>query len=255
MIATLGKRYDAVIFDFYGTLVNVFSFRTYEAMITEMAELFAADRDAFQHHWVYESWENRAIGKFKSAKENALFVCEALSLEYAEEMLEAAERLNLAWGRENAIAHEGAVETLAALKERGYRIGLISDCSWEVPILWPELPFAPFVDVPTFSCVAGMRKPDPRIYLRTCESLGVPPERCVYVGDGSSHELTGAAAVGMTPILIQVPYHDTYDPQRPDAEGWAGLAITRPPELLDLLDRLQAERETERLTDTPAEQP
>jgi hypothetical protein len=45
----------------------------------------------------------------------------------------------------------------------------------------------------------------------------------------------------MTPVLIQVPYHDTYDPNRPDAEGWTGLAITRPLELLDLLDRLQAE--------------
>jgi putative hydrolase of the HAD superfamily len=234
-------RFDAVIFDFYGTLVNVFSFRAYEAMITEMAGLFAADRDAFQQQWVYESWEQRATGAFKSARDNALFVCQALSLEYAEELLEAAERLNLAWGRQNAIAHDGAVETLAALKQRGLKIGLISDCSWEIPMLWPELPFAPYIDVPTFSCVAGVRKPDPRIYHQTCEALRVLPERCLYVGDGSSHELTGAAAVGMTPVLIQVPYHDTYDPQRPDAEAWTGLAITRPLDLLPLLDRLQTE--------------
>jgi putative hydrolase of the HAD superfamily len=37
------------------------------------------------------------------------------------------------------------------------------------------------------------------------DELGIAPEDCLYVGDGDSNELTGAAGVGMHPVLINVP--------------------------------------------------
>lgn len=51
------------------------------------------------------------------------------------------------------------------------------------------------------SCEVGMRKPDPRIYLLTCERLGVEPARSVFVDD-LKENVDGAAAVGLRGILF-----------------------------------------------------
>ena len=97
---------------------------------------------------------------------------------------------------------EYALATLQALKEAGRPIGLISDCSPEVPLLWDETPLAEFIADPVLSCAVGLRKPDARIYLLACERLGVDPYRAVFVGDGDSNEIQGAADVGLCPILV-----------------------------------------------------
>ena len=81
------------------------------------------------------------------------------------------------------------LRTLVQLRAYGYPIGLITDCTAEVPALWPVMPLAPLIDHTVFSCREGITKPDPRIYLLACQKLGVSPEECVYVGDGSSQEL------------------------------------------------------------------
>jgi len=40
------------------------------------------------------------------------------------------------------------------------------------------------------------------MYRLACTGLAVTPAECLYVGDGGSGELTGAAAVGMRPVLL-----------------------------------------------------
>ena len=51
-----------------------------------------------------------------------------------------------------------------------------------------------------FSHAIGMVKPDPHIYQHTCKNLGVAPSDCIFIGDGNSDELRGAAQVGMLPF-------------------------------------------------------
>ena len=69
-------------------------------------------------------------------------------------------------------------------------------------------------------------KPDPRIYLRACDELGVEPGECLYVGDGANDELAGAQRVGMRPVLIHRPE------EKPQ---WDGPRITSIPDVLDLV--------------------
>jgi HAD superfamily hydrolase (TIGR01509 family) len=97
---------------------------------------------------------------------------------------------------------------LDRLRAEGYRIGLISDCSAETPVLWPDTPLAQRVDAAVFSCTMRTRKPDPALYRAVAAELGVEPERCAYVGDGASDELNGAAALGMTAIQLRPPVVD-----------------------------------------------
>ncbi len=51
------------------------------------------------------------------------------------------------------------------------------------------------------SSKAGVRKPDPRIYLMMCEALRVSPEGCVYLDDLGIN-CKPAAALGMAAIKV-----------------------------------------------------
>ena len=47
----------------------------------------------------------------------------------------------------------------------------------------------------------GLSKPDPRIFLLTCERLGVRPENCVFLDDDAGY-VEGARKVGMRAIHV-----------------------------------------------------
>jgi putative hydrolase of the HAD superfamily len=59
-------------------------------------------------------------------------------------------------------------------------------------------------DVFVESSVEGLRKPDPRIYILTCERLGVEPSEAVFLDDIGSN-LKAARALGMTTIKVDGP--------------------------------------------------
>ena len=59
----------------------------------------------------------------------------------------------------------------------------------------------PYFDAVIESSKAGVRKPDPRIYLMMCELLAVEPGACVYLDDLGIN-CKPAAALGMTAIKV-----------------------------------------------------
>ena len=59
----------------------------------------------------------------------------------------------------------------------------------------------PLFDHVIESSKAGVRKPDPAIYLMMCEALGVKPETCVYLDDLGIN-CKPAAALGMRAIKV-----------------------------------------------------
>lgn len=128
--------------------------------------------------------------------------------------------------RKGLVPVRGAVETIAALRERGLKTGLITVCSEDVVKLWEETDFHGLFDAEVFSAAVGLRKPDPRIYRIALEELGVDAEDAMFVGDGANDELAGAERVGMTAVLIE---RDGEDQQ------WEGRRIRSLPELLELL--------------------
>jgi putative hydrolase of the HAD superfamily len=125
----------------------------------------------------------------------------------------------------------GAVAALAELRARGIRLGLVSNCTEEVALVWGESPFAELFDAAVFSATAGCMKPDPRIYERVLADLGVPAAEALFVGDGANDELAGARRVGMTPVLV---LHDGGVPLWDALASWDGERITSVPQVLDL---------------------
>ncbi len=224
-------RYQAVIFDLFGTLVDNFSFQEHKDVLSKMATVLSAPSNEFTELWI-ETMHERVIGAFKSPEENIESICEELGMNPQKESIRMAGQIRRDYTRRTLIPRNDALDTLARLRSNGLKTGLITDCSAEVPILWKETQFASLIDKAVFSCSVGLRKPDPRIYELTCERLEVPPQNCLYVGDGSNHELTGALKVGMDPVLIRVPYEENEDTYRINSEEWDGPVV---PALLDIL--------------------
>jgi putative hydrolase of the HAD superfamily len=127
----------------------------------------------------------------------------------------------------------GAVDTLRTLRQRGYKLGLITVCSEDIESLWPDSEFAGLFDAEVFSSSFGASKPDPRIYLECCSRLGVEPADAVFVGDGANDELAGAQRVGMGAILI---HRSGEDPLWPEVLEWDGPRVTSIPGVLEVLD-------------------
>ncbi|MBV8086462.1 MAG: HAD family hydrolase [Chloroflexi bacterium] len=123
-----------------------------------------------------------------------------------------------------------AEPTLTELHAGGLRVGLISECGAETAPLWRACSLAPLVDAAILSCQVGCRKPSPCIYQLACEALAVPAQQCLYVGDGSSQELTGARRAGMTAVQLRID--GDWPPGR---EAWTGLSIGTLSEVLTLL--------------------
>ena len=94
-----------------------------------------------------------------------------------------------------------AVDILQSLTKKGLQVGVVSDCTHELPDCWGSLAIAPWVDAAIFSVEVGQLKPHPSLYLGVCERLDISPPEAIYVGDGSN-ELTGANAVGMRAIRL-----------------------------------------------------
>ncbi|GAB3703971.1 HAD family hydrolase [Nocardiopsis oceani] len=88
-------------------------------------------------------------------------------------------------------------DTLRSAREDGASTALLSN-SWGNG--YPREHFASTFDTVVISGEVGMRKPEERIYLHTCERMGLEPEDCVFIDD-LEHNVRTAEALGMTGIL------------------------------------------------------
>ena len=82
--------------------------------------------------------------------------------------------------------------TLHALRDRGIKIGIVSNVPQDLRPIFAAHHLGDLVDSFTHSFEVGAEKPDPVIFLRACESLGTKPEETLMVGD---HPVADAGAV------------------------------------------------------------
>ena len=229
-------KYKAVIFDLFGTLVPTLSRREYRIVLERMASSLSVPLDDFNRIW-FETARERNIGIIDSIEANIEHVCKELGARAGDAEIRRAMRMRINFVTKIMRPRPDAVEVLSRLKLAGFKIGLISNCSPDTPVIWQDTPFVPFFDVTVFSSSVGMKKPDPRIYNLAMEQLGVKPEDCLYVGDGASQELAGAARVGMNPVLIKV-FDEGFDGSLPNdaREEWDGPTISSLTEVLALVE-------------------
>ena len=105
------------------------------------------------------------------------------------------------YGWRACILFPGAVGLLQRLRMSGYKLAIITNGSirsQQAKVLKSGLDR--LVDQILISEEEGVRKPDPIIFRRACERLGVEPAACVFVGDNPEADVFGAHQVGMKAI-------------------------------------------------------
>lgn len=132
----------------------------------------------------------------------------------------------------------GTHETLTALRQAGYKIGLISNTYWAADLHDRHLDqhgLTSYFDVRVYSSETPRCKPHPEIFTTTLAMLGVQPGEAAYVGDRPDIDVAAAQQVGMRGILIHSPYITT-----PLGDVIPDAAIQELPELIPALERLEA---------------
>ncbi|MGH7824437.1 MAG: HAD family hydrolase [Candidatus Binatia bacterium] len=225
-------KFEAVIFDLFGTLVDDFVSSVGPVHI-DMADALEVPYDQFTPLW-NQTLEMRIVGAFETVEANIEYVCNTMNLRPAAEQIRKAVEIRMSSIKHALQPRPDAVSTLTQLKNQGYKIGLISNASIEIPILWQETAFANLIETPIFSSRAHLRKPDLRIYNLACERLVVRPESCLYIGDGEDYELKGAAEIGLNPVLIRTSSRPGSGSHQ-EAGEWQGVAVANLAEVLELV--------------------
>jgi putative hydrolase of the HAD superfamily len=99
---------------------------------------------------------------------------------------------------------EDALSALTALRDKGYKLGLISNAGddTDVQVLVDKAKLRPYFDVILTSAALGIRKPNPRIFEIALNRLEAPPDQAVMVGDTLGADILGAINAGVRSIWI-----------------------------------------------------
>jgi putative hydrolase of the HAD superfamily len=132
--------------------------------------------------------------------------------------------------------YDDSLETLAALRSRGVKLGLISNTIWPGTLHTRDLHrfgLDGLLDVLTYSSEWSHTKPHPSIFLDTLRRLGdVLPHCAAHVGDRIVDDVQGAQRAGMKGILKAHPRRVPVEDIEPDAR------INRLADLPAVLERL-----------------
>jgi putative hydrolase of the HAD superfamily len=123
-------------------------------------------------------------------------------------------------------------DTLVLLRERGYRLGLLSNTWWAAE--WHNADIAAhgladLIDELVYTSDLPHSKPHASVFAEAAERLGVAAAACVMIGDRQIDDVSGAKAVGMRAIWRRNDYGFPTSTVAPDA------VVDRLAELPDLL--------------------
>ena len=106
---------------------------------------------------------------------------------------------------EPVVPFDGARELLQQLKERGLRVGLLSNTTWPSEFHLQEIDkfkLTEFFDAMAFSCELGAWKPNAEAFQHVTDRLGVSPAEAVYVGDLPQIDVAGAQRAGLRAVWM-----------------------------------------------------
>lgn len=187
----------AVFFDLFETLITEYD-EDRNSKKTPESQL-GIERRKFKNEMKIRR-NDRMTGKYKNYKEVLIDICLACNKEVDEQLIERIYQQRVQrkekWFKQ---IDKDILSQLSGLREKGLMLGIISNCTEEEVRGWKYSALAPYFDTVLFSYREGICKPQKEIYLLACNELKIPPQDCIFIGDGGSNELEGAKSVGMKP--------------------------------------------------------
>jgi putative hydrolase of the HAD superfamily len=114
------------------------------------------------------------------------------------------------WGPlPGVVPYDDTIPVLKELRNRGYKIGLLTNSflpMWMRDIELRAYDLLDYLDARVTAADVGYLKPHPIIYQRTLEMLKTAPHRAVFVGDRPKNDIAGANDAGLISVLIDPPH-------------------------------------------------
>ena len=194
-------RPKAVLFDLFHTLASVPPpALSGERPIPQILGVPAAE---WQRRYYDDDVLGRCLGHIVDAVDAMRVVTHSIDPTVPEDRILAAVESRRRRFESGLLGIDEAMLTaLDALRAAGIRTALVSDAGADDVESWPRSPLRERLDAVVFSYQLGVRKPDPRIYQRALEAIGVAPGDAIFVGDGGSDEHRGAQALGIATVLV-----------------------------------------------------
>lgn len=147
-------------------------------------------------------YRERATGLVRDPKEIVAKIAQKAGLALDPRMINLITKIRIQKFKDTLLEVDDEVlTTLAYLKERSYKLCLISNADIIDVLHWNESPLKPYFDHAIFSYEVGIMKPDAGIYELGLNRMGGSSEEAIFIGDGGSDELHGAKAVGIETIM------------------------------------------------------
>lgn len=103
----------------------------------------------------------------------------------------------------SAVAMLGANRLLEQLKERDYKLAVISNGGHATRLKILEgLGFLDYFDEVFSSESVGIAKPKPEIFLHSCAQIKTTPQQSLYIGDHPINDYQGATQAGLKALLL-----------------------------------------------------
>ena len=118
----------------------------------------------------------------------------------------AIKRLGLSktpWHSEDEVPYPDAHNTLAALRDKGYRLGIIANQKLGTAERLASWGLRQYFDVIAASAELGYAKPDKKIFEKAFELAGCIAEESVMVGDRLDNDIIPAKAIGMKTVWVK----------------------------------------------------
>jgi putative hydrolase of the HAD superfamily len=212
------RRYQAIVFDVGGTLLNVvrdpqrmaveavahlgtISLASYAAGIRQAVEEWrrdggTPDMEDLPGTWVSHNRRALAIAGFTGDIAAAARIMEDTFLSDGWEL------------------YADVPGTLAALDATGYPLGVVSNWPATLDTTLARVGIRQHFAVVVASGVVGYAKPHPRVFRIAAERLGIAPHRILYVGDSVEYDVVGAGAAGMDAVLLdRSGRHEAHKPR------------------------------------------
>ena len=209
------RRIEIVLFDLDDTLHDdTFAYRSAaEEVAREVAaehgidalalmDAYIAEAEGFWHRLTADDLKVKLASIRASMWQSAL---ESVGAGGDPELARiSAERYN-AYRTKYFTLFPGAVDLLRALRERGVKLGIVtnglSETHREKIAL---LQISEYFDAIFLSDEVGMVKPDPLLFAHACRTLGGAPARSAMVGDRYDRDIRGALDAGLYTIWLNV---------------------------------------------------
>lgn len=193
-------KIKAVVFDFDGTLSDR-SKSAYNRYREEIKNLFPnLDENSIEFEGIVQNccvWD-----QYGTIRKN--FVYEELVKEYGLDR-NIIDEMSKQWIDEFyqfTILREGVEETLSEL-QKSVKIGCITNGQAKSQNNKLDMSgLRKYFESTIVSGEFGKHKPDPSIFLKSCEELNVAPNEMMYVGDTFYADVVGSTRAGCVPVWI-----------------------------------------------------